>query len=402
MDIGCWILDVVERVSVQYPISPIQHPILRGTFQIAKLFNIPVLVHWSFVLIFFWIMYIGRLEGLSMNSMIWLGVFMIALFTCVVLHEFGHALTARYYGVKTFDIILSPIGGVARLQRLPEKPIQEFMVAIAGPLVNVAIALILLPYVFWIGSENAESISEVVFRVMLDFPEKLEFRDYFIPALAFINLGLCVFNLIPAFPMDGGRILRSLLAIPFSRLLATKIASYVGRFMAVGLVIWGLYSGGIFTAMIGVVIFMMAASELKMARVDDMLSKSTVGDVMRIDFTRQYENYHISDVIADTEKSEERNFLVFNIHEELTGVLPQAAIIQAIRDNKKHYQVLDYQLPITEKLYAGDNLKSIFDKMQQDQIHIFPVFTTDDELMGIVDVKAMNDYLRQLDARKKG
>lgn len=375
---------------------------LRGTFQITKLFNIPVLIHWSFILIIFWVMYIGQMEGLSINSMIWLGVFMMALFLCVVLHEFGHALTARYYGIKTYDIILLPIGGIARLQRLPEKPIQEFMVAIAGPLVNVAIALILLPYVLWISNDNAESAIELLSRVMLDFPEKLEFRDYFIPALVFINLGLCVFNLIPAFPMDGGRILRSLLAIPFSRLTATKIASYVGRILAVGLVIWGLNTGGIFTSMIGVVIFIMAANELKMARLNVTLENSTVGDVMRIDFTKQYDNYTISDVIEDTQNGEEHNFLVFNIHEELVGILPQAAIVQAIRDNKKHYQVMDYQLPIAEKLYAEDNLKFVFDKMQQEQIHIFPVFTTEDELMGIVDVLAMNDFLRKLNKQKKG
>ncbi|MFK7935159.1 MAG: site-2 protease family protein [Saprospiraceae bacterium] len=393
-------MDVRKRYNsnIQYFQSNIQ--ILRGTFQIAKLFNIPVLVHWSFGLIIFWVMYIGGREGLDTKGMLWLGVFMLALFVCVILHEFGHALTARRYGVETRDIIISPIGGVARLNKLPENPLHEFFVAIAGPLVNVAIALLLLPYLFWLAENNVETIGELLTRVLTSFPEKLQFRDYFIPVLALLNISLAIFNLIPAFPMDGGRILRSLLALKFSRLTATKYASYLGRFFAALFVVYGLYSGSFITALIGIFIYTMAANELRMVKVDDALQKSTVGDVMRIDFTKQYENSPISEVIKDTQNGEEKNFLVFNFHDELTGILSQSAIIQAIRDKKMHYQVADYQLPVTDRLYESDNLKNTFDKMQREQISIVPVFTIKDELMGVMDVQSINHYLRHLQKKR--
>lgn len=119
---------------------------MRGSFQIAKFFGIPVFVHWSFGLIFAWIFYLGYSNEWNWTSISVAVAFVLALFVCVVMHEFGHALMARRFGVKTRDIILSPIGGVARLDRLPEKPMQEFYVAIAGPLVNIGIILLLLPY----------------------------------------------------------------------------------------------------------------------------------------------------------------------------------------------------------------------------------------------------------------
>ncbi|MEL7021057.1 MAG: site-2 protease family protein [Bacteroidota bacterium] len=369
---------------------------MRNTLQIAKLFNIPVLVHWSFGLIVFWVIYIGNIEGLNAQGMLWLGLFMLALFACVILHEFGHALTARRYGVETRDIIISPIGGVARLQKLPEDPWHEFLIAVAGPLVNIAIALLLLPYLYWLAAQNAESVGELLARVAYNFPDKLQFRDYFIPALVSLNVTLAIFNLVPAFPMDGGRILRSLLALKFSRLTATKYASYIGRLFAALFVIFGLYSGSFITALIGVFIYTTATNELKAVRINDSLHTSTVGDVMRIDFTKQYENTPLSEVIKDTQQGEEKNFLVFNFDEELTGVLPQAAIIQAIRDKKMHYQVSDYQESITHRMYESDDLKKAFDKMQTEQITIIPVFTIKDELMGVIDVQSINQYFGHL------
>ncbi|NRA52109.1 MAG: M50 family metallopeptidase, partial [Phaeodactylibacter sp.] len=116
---------------------------MKGVVQIAKFFGIPVQVHWTFVLIFIWVLAKGMGEAWDWETMAWMMGFVLAIFGCVVLHEFGHALTARQYGVDTRDIILSPIGGVARLDRLPENPVHEFMVAVAGPMVNVFIGVLL-------------------------------------------------------------------------------------------------------------------------------------------------------------------------------------------------------------------------------------------------------------------
>lgn len=367
---------------------------MRGVFQIAKLFNIPVLVHWSFGLIVFWVLYVGRLRGLDTYEMLWLGVFMLSLFFCVVLHEFGHALTAKYYGVKTKDIILSPIGGVARLDKLPEKPFQEFMVAIMGPMVNIVIALILLPYVFIIGENNSESISEVLFRVALSFPNKLEFTDYFIPALVSLNITLVIFNMLPAFPMDGGRVLRALLSIPFNRIKATQIASIIGRLFAVLFIGGGLYTGSYMTALIGVFIYLMAANEYKMVKVDAMLNEHKVEDIVRTNFTKQYENSLMGEAANDLQTGLEKNFLVFNFEEEVVGVLQQSTILKAIKERKLHYSIGDYSTDTYSNLRLEDSLKLVFTLMQKKGYTILPVYE-ENVLKGVVDVSMLNNFLRR-------
>jgi len=137
---------------------------MKGTLKIATLFNIPVYLHWSFPLIFLYILYIGNQMGAGVQEMSVITVFILIIFLCVLMHEYGHALTARRYGVKTRDIILSPIGGVARLERIPEKPSEELKVALAGPAVNVVIAIMLLPIVYIMSKnglfDQGESVSK--------------------------------------------------------------------------------------------------------------------------------------------------------------------------------------------------------------------------------------------------
>ena len=152
------------------------------------------------------------------------GLVVLTMFVCVVLHEYGHALTGRKFGVKTVDILVSPIGGLARMNKMPEKPIHEFYISIAGPLVNLVIgSFILLVFYLYNGKYSLDLNS-----FDLDKPAE------FIRILAPINLTLFLFNLIPAFPMDGGRILRSLLASRIGKVKATRIASTVGKVLAVG------------------------------------------------------------------------------------------------------------------------------------------------------------------------
>ncbi|MBK7345234.1 MAG: site-2 protease family protein [Saprospiraceae bacterium] len=169
----------------------------RGSILLFTFRGIPVRIHWSFGLLLLWVWYTGVRFGMDWPAIGVLALLMLSLFACVVLHEFGHALTAKRYGIDTRDIILSPIGGVARLNKIPEKPIQEFLVALAGPAVNVIIALI-LGIIAWIalpqGIEIQGESETAVFWI-----------GNFVPLLFWMNLYLVLFNMIPAFPMDGGR-----------------------------------------------------------------------------------------------------------------------------------------------------------------------------------------------------
>ncbi len=220
--------------------------------------GIPVKIHWSFSLTLVLIGFIAYSNQLTIPETLSLSLFLFCLFFCVVLHEYGHALMARRYGVPTYDIVLSPVGGVARLQRMPRQPIQEFNIAIAGPLVNVAIAIILAIILCFTPKESFLPSSLEV--DILSSPAE------FLSVVLLLNVILFLFNLIPAFPMDGGRILRAILAVKLDYLKATQWAARISKILCIGFVFYGIREEMTTLPFIGVFIFWMASQEEKMVR----------------------------------------------------------------------------------------------------------------------------------------
>ncbi|HRX82778.1 MAG TPA: site-2 protease family protein [Pirellulaceae bacterium] len=230
-------------------------------WKLGKLAGIGVYLHWSFWLLPAWIMLSagGGLAG-AVGSVL----FVFAIFGCVVLHELGHALMARHYGIGTRDITLYPIGGVASLMRMPRRPSQELAIALAGPAVNVVIAGVLFGVllVAGIGTQG------VAFNVA---------GGSFLINLLVVNIFLVLFNMLPAFPMDGGRVLRAFLAMRKPYLRATEIAVRVGQVVAVFLGVMGLFNGGTLL-FIAAFVFLAAQAELAMARHQEALGASAVID----------------------------------------------------------------------------------------------------------------------------
>lgn len=198
------------------------------SWKLGRLFGIDIHVHWTFLflplLVLFNTLQVGS-PGLLPYSLTLVG----AAFGCVVLHELGHALAARRYGIGTRDITLYPIGGVARLERMPAQPWQEFWIAVAGPAVNVVIAAVLIPLVLLYGHISHDGAIPAAF-----------FAGNLLLDLATINVILVVFNMLPAFPSDGGRVLRALLATRLDRVRATQIAANVGIVTAIGIALYGV------------------------------------------------------------------------------------------------------------------------------------------------------------------
>jgi Zn-dependent protease len=196
---------------------------MKWSWKIGEYAGIGVYVHATFLLVILWV--VSLHWGQDVAAIIEGVAFVLSIFGCVVLHEFGHALAAKRYGIQTRDITLLPIGGVARLERMPEDPKQELVVAIAGPAVNVVIAAILYAALAIFGR--------------VDLPERFaRFEPFYLGAGSFmhnlmtVNIFLVLFNMIPAFPMDGGRVLRGLLATRMDYVRATNIAANVGQFLA--------------------------------------------------------------------------------------------------------------------------------------------------------------------------
>lgn len=370
---------------------------MNASLRIAKIFGIPVQVHWTFALLLVWIIYTGYKEGMGMTDTFFLGLFVLALFVCVILHEFGHALTARQYGVGTHDITISPIGGIARLDRMPEKPFQEFMVAVAGPLVNVAIAVVLSGFYVVKSGVGQEEIQNLVYGVIVRdsnfFPETTSPFDFFMLGMIALNGILAVFNMLPAFPMDGGRVLRALLTLRLGRSVATRVATIVGQVIAVGLAIYGISNGSVITVLIGAFVFYAAAAENRSVRTETFLSRFKVSDIVRTQFTR----FSLFDTLLSAARAfhhgYERHFVVFNEENAPAGIISEPEILQAIRDNRLEEPIESMMSNNIHPLSPDNSLKDVLHLFQTEGIAIIPIIETG-ELIGVVDHQMVEHFLR--------
>lgn len=384
---------------------------MKSSFRIAVLFGIPVYVHWTFLFIIAWILLVGQSRGQE-NYWVEVGVMFLivfGLFTCVVMHEFGHALTAKRFGVNTRDIILSPIGGVARLDRLPEKPIHEFLVAIAGPLVNVAIALVLSLYFFIIQGHSYDYLVGMLPGNRSNFAIGAQAIDYAFPYLIGLNIMLAGFNLLPAFPMDGGRILRALLSMQLGRMMATRISAYIGQFFAVVLVAVGIFGipgdfqtgNNIVFIFIGVFVYITATSEYRMVKMDAVLEQYKAIDIMRTTFTRIYKSDTMQMPYEVIKRGGlEQYFLVFDQWQNLSGVLLEEHITKALKKDRLQESVMEFVNYEYQYLLPEDSLKMVLTKMQEKEYKILPVYHKNN-IIGVIDIVGLNNFLKMQQKSKK-
>lgn len=354
-----------------------------NAIHIGTFWQIPVKVHWSFGLLLLFVMYTAFTNGLKMWQSIGFIFYVLLLFLCVVLHEYGHALTARKYGVITRDILLSPIGGVARLESMPDKPKHEFFIAIAGPIVNVIIASILGLILYFTTGRVWPDVND--FR----FDDAAEFIRY----IAWMNLALFIFNLIPAFPMDGGRILRSLLAAKLGKVRATMIAMRIGRVLAIGFVIFGIFNQQLILALIGLFIFIMAGQEYDQTRVMAILSKTKVRDIMRTSFTRLHLSDSYASVLEKYYREGEQNFLVFDSMGNLSGTVPELFIKDTIKNNTTDKSVNQLMSSRTATVSPDDMIKDVIERMKLDGVAIVAVIEND-QIEGVLDRNNIENHIR--------
>jgi Zn-dependent protease len=404
---------------------------LKGTLKIARMFGIPVFVHWTFSLLFLYIAYLGIMENHSSEYISTMFFYIICTFGCVLLHEFGHVLSARYFGVGTQDVIILPIGGLARLNKIPEKPVQELIVAIAGPLVNLVLCLLFVATLVF-GYDAEIEFSELF---LANPPHDLLFEinkfASFLLLMAKANFVLMLFNLIPAFPMDGGRVFRALMSMQFSRTRATLIASVLGQICAVGFLLYAItpllrdvfsadsWLEKIFTskkdwefqpvlAFVSFFIFNAARNEYKHVRMDEIMSRHTIANVLRTQFTRLCTVDLMQTPILEMRKGYEHNFLVFGDDEILSdneiptqsglrGVLQDSDIMIASKNNDQNALVLTYMTKNFEKTAPYESIKTVYYKMQQTDQYMMPVMNDDDEVLGVVDMHQLQNFIASHD-----
>jgi Zn-dependent protease/CBS domain-containing protein len=240
------------------------------SIKIARIAGTEVKIHFTFVLLLIWIG-LGYYASGGAQAAVEGIAFIVALFGCVLLHEFGHALMARRFGISTPDITLLPIGGVARLQRMPDRPGQEILVALAGPAVNVVIAGVLYLVLGRMGDPS-------------DVERLASPQTELLHKLAAVNVSLVLFNLLPAFPMDGGRVLRAALAMFMSYSRATQIAARLGQGMALLFGLFGLFSGSPILMFVALFVYLAAAQESSYAQMKEIVQGLQVADAMMTRF----------------------------------------------------------------------------------------------------------------------
>jgi Zn-dependent protease len=242
------------------------------SWKLGKLGGIEIKVHATFLLALAWGAVAwggGKVSGLAYGAFLTL-----VLFSVVLLHELGHSLAARRYGIPVHDILLLPIGGVARLARMPEKPAEELVVALAGPAVNVAFVLLLVP-LFLLGGSGLP-VGDALSASSLASPSLAGFAGF----LLMVNTSLLLFNLIPAFPLDGGRVLRAVLAFKLSSVQATDLAALIGRGLAIAIGLYGLVTFNFLLAVVALFIFAAAGAEAQDVRARDSLKGLRVTEVL--------------------------------------------------------------------------------------------------------------------------
>jgi Zn-dependent protease/CBS domain-containing protein len=350
---------------------------MKWSLKLGRFAGVDVFVHWTFAILLLWIFfaYLGTGQGVpaALNGV----VFILALFGCVVLHEYGHSLAARRYGIRTRDITLLPIGGVARLERMPEDPRHELWVALAGPAVNIAIAAVILVVLLARGAATEGF-------------EALLLRGDFATRLAAVNVFLAVFNLLPAFPMDGGRVLRALLATRMGRRRATQVAANVGQGMAIVLGIFGFFFNP-FLIFIAIFVYIGAQGEAHMVEVTTLIRGMSVRDAMQTRFRTLSADDDLSRAVAELLAGSQHDFPVLD-NGSIAGMLRRQDLVKGLAEHGARATVGSAMLRKCAVVQADESLEKAFETLRQGDCNAAPVIDQG-RIVGLLTLENLSELV---------
>lgn len=361
---------------------------MSWSFPIGTVRGTVIRIHLTFMLLLLWIAGTGFAAG-GAQAAIASTVFVCLLFLCVLLHEFGHVFAARRYGVRTPDITLLPIGGVARLERIPEKPQEELVVALAGPAVNVVIAALLFLVLGGIPPMQAAAELHSPGQGILE-------------RLAWVNVTLVLFNLIPAFPMDGGRVLRAFLAWRMGYVRATQRAAAVGQGVAFLLGLLGLFGGNPLLVFIALFVYLGASSEAHAVQMREVGRGIPAADAMITRFEALSPAARIEDAVALLIATTQREFPVVDGGGALRGVLTREAMIQALKEQGPEAPVLEAMTREIPLVRARQCLADAMEALQQTQAPAVGVTDAAGRLVGLVTPETVGELMMVHAARPPG
>jgi len=352
---------------------------MKWSWTLGRIAGIKLRMHWTFLLLLAWV---GLSYAASGGWMAAAGgiAFVLAVFACVILHECGHALTAARYDVPTKDITLLPIGGVARMQRMPNVPMQEFWIAVAGPAVNVVIAAVLFVGLTVTGGLGAATTE----------PSWGTSIILFFANLMWVNVALVIFNALPAFPMDGGRVLRALLATQLDYVSATRIAAGIGQGMAVLFGFAGFFVNPLLL-FIALFVYLGAEAELQMVQLRDLLNGATVREAMMTQFRTLRGEDTLEQAVDELLAGSQQDFPVFD-HVGFQGLLSRQDLVKGIRKDGMNAVVSDWASQEPQAVSPDDALIETLDSMRSSNLHAVPVFEHN-EMIGLLCAENISELL---------
>lgn len=350
---------------------------MKWSWKLGRFAGIDVFMHATFLLLIGWVVVTNWLQTRTIEGVVSGVAFILALFLCVVLHEYGHALTARKYGISTRDITLLPIGGVARLERMPDDPRQELWVALAGPLVNVVIAAMLFAWLLVTGTfEPIESLSVA--------------GGSFIERLLAVNISLVIFNLLPAFPMDGGRVLRALLAMRMEYANATQIAAMIGQGMALLFGFVGLFTNP-FLLFIAFFVWIGAAQEAGIVQMRSALGNIPLSRAMITDFRTLTPRDSLGRAVDLLLTGSQHDFPVTEDN-RVVGILTRNDLLTALKQRGELSLVGETMRRDFLTADVGEMLEGASLRLQTCDCHTMPVMRGA-QLVGLITMDNLGEFL---------
>jgi len=354
------------------------------SWKIAQISGIGIFVHWSFLILPLLIAGSALSGGSGLAAAVQAVLFVFAIFGCVVLHELGHALTARQFGIGTRSITLLPIGGVASLDRMPRKPLHELAVALAGPAVNVTIAALLVLVLQAMGTLGA------LFNVTA-------INNSFLIQLLWANVVLVLFNMLPAFPMDGGRVLRSLLATFLPHARATNIAAFVGQLMAAVFAAVAIMSQQWMLLLVAMFVFVAGRAEARAARALAAADGWLVADAMRRHFHMVAAHVTLDEMAQDMLFAQQDDFPVID-NDRLVGMLAKRQALQLVQQQRGHLRVGEVMRRNVPVLDQQSPLEDSITQMQIGQYTSMPV-VNGGRLVGLLSAASLRSILSGMTMR---
>ncbi|MEI6715023.1 MAG: site-2 protease family protein [Verrucomicrobiota bacterium] len=350
---------------------------MRWSFPVARVFGIQLRVHVTFLLLLLLVAGSQGSEG-GWSAAVEAVSLILMVFGCVILHELGHAAAARYFGIQTPDITLLPIGGVAHLERIPERPKEEIIVALAGPLVSALLALF-----FWsINSTNTPALSFS--------------SDEAVPlarTLQSINLGLLLFNLIPAFPMDGGRVLRACLAIKLGNSRATQTAARIGQGIAIIMATVGVLLPAHPLILISIFIFFAAGNEAASTALNSLSRHLRVADAMITSFQTLPEYATLGNAASLLQHSAQHDIPFINHLGKFIGLLPRKNLILGLHEVGPESPALPYTQDNLPTVLPTHLFSDAFSIMQEYGSPVLPVLDSRGNLVGLFSQEKVGELL---------